>query len=114
LDFVTRKNLDNAVCVAQLLVVHADVRGHLRALKDYFLLAKGDFLQCFLEESRPLMRLPPRPATAEEDLRVPWQQVRHGFTSLSAWAFTSQHNIQRFADSSSCSVSDLLVGVASR
>ncbi|GAQ91736.1 Gamma-tubulin ring complex protein [Klebsormidium nitens] len=59
----------------QLLVVHADVRGHLRALKDYFLLAKGDFLQCFLEESRALMRLPPRPTTAEEDLRVPWQQA---------------------------------------
>lgn len=56
-------------------MVHADVRGHLRALKDYFLLAKGDFLQCFLEESRALMRLPPRPASAEEDLRVPWQQV---------------------------------------
>jgi gamma-tubulin complex component 4 len=65
--------------VAQLLVVHAD---DLRALKDYFLLAKGDFPQFFLEESRPLMRLPPRPATAEEDLRIPWQQVRHSATSL--------------------------------
>lgn len=59
----------------QLVVVHADLVGHLKALKDYFLLAKGDFFQCFLEESRSLMRLPPRPATAEADLKVPFQQA---------------------------------------
>eukprot|EP00250_Pteridium_aquilinum_P022274 c25338_g1_i2 orf=77-2320(+) len=59
----------------QLVVVHADLIGHLKALKDYFLLAKGDFFQCFLEESRSLMRLPPRPATAEADLKVPFQQA---------------------------------------
>lgn len=29
----------------QLVVVRADLNGHLRALKDYFLLAKGDFFQ---------------------------------------------------------------------
>ena len=29
----------------QLVVEEADLRGHLRALKDYFLLAKGDFFQ---------------------------------------------------------------------
>lgn len=28
---------------AQLVVVRADLNGHLKALKDYFLLAKGDF-----------------------------------------------------------------------
>ncbi|KAH6555105.1 hypothetical protein KP509_1Z281100 [Ceratopteris richardii] len=59
----------------QLVVVHADLMGHLKALKDYFLLAKGDFFQCFLEESRSLMRLPPRPATAEADLKIPFQQA---------------------------------------
>ncbi|KAH8958639.1 hypothetical protein BDL97_06G035800 [Sphagnum fallax] len=59
----------------QLVVVHADLIGHLKALKDYFLLAKGDFFQCFLEESRSLMRLPPRPPTAEADLKVPFQQA---------------------------------------
>ncbi|KAL5561443.1 hypothetical protein UlMin_031190 [Ulmus minor] len=57
----------------QLVVVRADLNGHLRALKDYFLLAKGDFFQCFLEESRSLMRLPPRQSTAEADLMVPFQ-----------------------------------------
>ncbi|CAK8572778.1 unnamed protein product [Lathyrus sativus] len=57
----------------QLVVVRADLNGHLRALKDYFLLAKGDFFQCFLEESRQLMRLPPRQSTAEADLMVPFQ-----------------------------------------
>ncbi|XP_024026213.1 gamma-tubulin complex component 4 [Morus notabilis] len=57
----------------QLVVVRANLNGHLRALKDYFLLAKGDFFQCFLEESRQLMRLPPRQSTAEADLMVPFQ-----------------------------------------
>ncbi|XP_017969760.1 PREDICTED: gamma-tubulin complex component 4 [Theobroma cacao] len=57
----------------QLVVVRADLNGHLKALKDYFLLAKGDFFQCFLEESRHLMRLPPRQSTAEADLMVPFQ-----------------------------------------
>jgi len=32
-------------------------------------------LQCFLEESRSLMRIPPRLSTAEADLKVPFQQV---------------------------------------
>lgn len=57
----------------QLVVIRADLNGHLKALKDYFLLAKGDFFQCFLEESRQLMRLPPRQSTAEADLMVPFQ-----------------------------------------
>ncbi|XVF72648.1 hypothetical protein PTKIN_Ptkin12aG0136500 [Pterospermum kingtungense] len=46
--------------------------GHLKALKDYFLLAKGDFFQCFLKESQQLMRLPPYQSTAEADLMVPF------------------------------------------
>ncbi|CAH9112581.1 unnamed protein product [Cuscuta europaea] len=57
----------------QLVVVRADLDGHLKALKDYFLLAKGDFFQSFLEESRQLMHLPPRQSTAEADLMVPFQ-----------------------------------------
>lgn len=36
-------------------------------------------VQCFLEESRNLMRLPPRLSTAEADLKVPFQQVIHFF-----------------------------------
>ncbi|GBG60581.1 hypothetical protein CBR_g8603 [Chara braunii] len=51
------------------------LHGHLRALQDYFLLAKGDFFQCLLEESRALMRMPPRPNTAEADLKIPFQQA---------------------------------------
>lgn len=35
----------------QLVVVRADLNGHLKALKDYFLLAKGDFFQVKLETS---------------------------------------------------------------
>ena len=39
----------------------------LRAAKDFFLLAKGEFYQTFLEESRLLMSLPPT-STVEYDL----------------------------------------------
>ncbi|GJU76034.1 gamma-tubulin complex component 4-like protein isoform X1 [Tanacetum coccineum] len=60
----------------QLVVVRADLNGHLKALKDYFLLAKGDFFQSFLEGSRQLMRLPPRQSTAEADLMVPFQLAK--------------------------------------
>ncbi|KAI7757131.1 LOW QUALITY PROTEIN: hypothetical protein M8C21_029484 [Ambrosia artemisiifolia] len=62
----------------QLVAVRADLNGHLKAIKDYFLLAKGDFFQCFLEESRGLMRLPPRQSTAEADLMVPFQMFHTG------------------------------------
>ncbi|KAK1412515.1 hypothetical protein QVD17_33830 [Tagetes erecta] len=59
----------------QLVVVRADLDGHLKAVKDYFLLAKGDFFQSFLEGSRGLMRLPPRQSTAEADLMVPFRMA---------------------------------------
>ncbi|KAK5811366.1 hypothetical protein PVK06_026695 [Gossypium arboreum] len=62
-------------CFLQLVVVRADLNGHLKALKDYFLLAKGDFFQCFLEESQQLMRLPPHQSTAEIDIMVPLQMA---------------------------------------
>lgn len=42
--------------------------GHLIVYKTWF-------IQCFLEESRQLMRLPPRQSTAEADLMVPFQLV---------------------------------------
>ena len=36
----------------QLVVVHADLPAHLAALKNYFLLAKGDFYHSFIAEVR--------------------------------------------------------------
>jgi gamma-tubulin complex component 4 len=43
-------------CVAQrlwhLVMVKADLVSHLKAIKDYFLLAKGEFYQTFLSEAR--------------------------------------------------------------
>ncbi|KAD6120197.1 hypothetical protein E3N88_11468 [Mikania micrantha] len=59
----------------QLVVVRADLNGHMKAIKDYFLLAKGDFFQSFLEGSHELMRLPPRQSTAEADLMVPFRMA---------------------------------------
>jgi hypothetical protein len=50
------------------------LQGHVRALKDYCLLAKGDFFHLFFEDSRAIMALPPRPSS-ELDLNVPFQQA---------------------------------------
>jgi hypothetical protein len=35
------------------------VLDHMKAIKDYFLLCKGEFYQTFLEEARQIMALPP-------------------------------------------------------
>ncbi|KAI5022044.1 hypothetical protein ZWY2020_058774 [Hordeum vulgare] len=51
----------------QLVVVRADLNGHLKALKDYFLLAKGDFFQ------PQINALTNCQSTAEADLIVPFQ-----------------------------------------
>jgi gamma-tubulin complex component 4 len=42
-------------------------------LQDYFLLARGDFWQCFLVEAGPLLSAPPR-ATADADINIPFNQ----------------------------------------
>lgn len=41
----------------QLVVVRADLNGHLKALKDYFLMAKGDFFQVMGEQIGRLLPL---------------------------------------------------------
>jgi hypothetical protein len=45
--FIYHSNPDSPVfsLLLKLVVVRADLNGHLKALKDYFLLAKGDFFQ---------------------------------------------------------------------
>jgi gamma-tubulin complex component 4 len=58
-----------------LIVLKADLAEHLRSIKDYFLLAKGEFYQTFLEEARSIMSLPPQ-SSAEYDLNIgPLQQT---------------------------------------
>jgi hypothetical protein len=42
-----------------LIVSKADLPVHLKAMKDFFLLARGEFYQVFIEESMALMALPP-------------------------------------------------------
>ncbi|CAD7697778.1 unnamed protein product [Ostreobium quekettii] len=67
-----------------LVVVKAELPSHLQALKDYFLMAKGEFYHNFLVEGSRVMNLPPREATAEADINVPFQQ--------SALKSTAQHD----------------------
>ena len=59
-----------------LVVVKADLQIHLRAIKDFFLLGRGEFYQTFLQEAREQLMLPPT-NTAEYDLNVgPLQQTK--------------------------------------
>lgn len=51
-----------------LVVVKADLPKHLQALKDYFLMERGNFHQLFLSDARLLMQRPPRQATAHVEL----------------------------------------------
>ena len=63
-----------AALLWHLVVVQSDLLGHLSAIKDYFLLARGEFFHSFLVEARRIMALPPRPATADADINIPFQQ----------------------------------------
>jgi len=60
-------------CVASrlwhLVVVKAELMSHLKSIKDYFLLAKGEFYQTFLGDARHIMSLPPR-TSAQDDLNL--------------------------------------------
>eukprot|EP00775_Hariotina_reticulata_P005315 gene5317-5550_t len=59
----------------QLLVVQAGLLQHLAAIKDYALLARGDFYQCFLADAAKLLAGPPRDKTVNSDLSIPWQSA---------------------------------------
>lgn len=59
-----------------LMVNEAQLLSHLGALKDFMLLCRGDLFHAFLEEGADLLRLPPREATAAQDVLLPFHQVR--------------------------------------
>ena len=52
------------------LMERASLPRHLQALKDYFLLARGDFFHALLLETRELFAADPKPATAAADLEA--------------------------------------------
>ncbi|EFJ46835.1 gamma tubulin interacting protein [Volvox carteri f. nagariensis] len=54
--------------------LRAHVARLLWRLLDYLLLARGDFWQIFLAESRPLMAAPPRLQSVDADLAVPFSR----------------------------------------
>ena len=78
--------------LGRLVVVDAELPRHLRALRAYMLLGRGDFYQCFLEEARALLAAPPRASTAEADLAVPFAQA----ASKSSAANDAQKLARRF------------------
>ena len=59
----------------QLVVERGRLMDHLAVAKDYFLLARGDFYQCLVEEVDPVMCVPPRPATVDLALDAAFAQA---------------------------------------
>jgi len=60
-----------------LVVVKSDLLGHIKALKNYFLLSRGEFFLTFIEESSVLMELPPKPGAAEKEINQgPFMQAQ--------------------------------------
>ena len=51
-----------------LVLVNADLRGELDILRSFFLLARGELFQNFIEEADALLKVPPNAAT-EYDIR---------------------------------------------
>jgi hypothetical protein len=56
-----------------LVVLKSDLQGHLLALKDYFLLGRGEFFQCFLDEAAVMMGRPPGSRAARDIHNGPFQ-----------------------------------------
>jgi len=69
---------DIRLCVAkhlwQLVVVHADLFGQLKTLKNFYFLFSGDFYQCFIHDSKATMMLPPK-QNAEHDINLLFQHA---------------------------------------
>eukprot|EP01114_Cavostelium_apophysatum_P018494 TRINITY_DN5729_c0_g1_i1.p1 TRINITY_DN5729_c0_g1~~TRINITY_DN5729_c0_g1_i1.p1 ORF type:complete len:646 (+),score=176.79 TRINITY_DN5729_c0_g1_i1:125-2062(+) len=63
-----------AECLWKLVVVDAKLIAHLKMMKDYFLVSKGDFYQAFIEDTRAVMSLPPK-AFAEHDINLMFHQT---------------------------------------
>ena len=58
-----------------LIIKDQKLVDHLRNLKNYYLLGKGEFFQIFVEESRSLMKLPPTVNAENEINGIVYQNV---------------------------------------
>lgn len=67
--------IDVSACMWQLLVNKADLLGHLKALKNYMLLGRGEFYQCFLGESQTMFAKPPGRNAARDLTNGPFQNA---------------------------------------
>jgi len=57
-----------------LVMERARLPRHLRAIKDYFLLARGDLFQAFIDNTRGLLALPPS-ETLDHDVNEPFRRA---------------------------------------
>ena len=59
-----------------LIVRQEKLLDHLKNLKNYYLLGKGEFFQIFIEEARNLMKLPPTSNAENEINGIVHQNVK--------------------------------------
>jgi len=61
--------------LADLVVTKAQLKEHLKALKDFILLGRGEFYQTFVEESQKMMSKKPGPKAGRRILLGPFQNA---------------------------------------
>lgn len=59
----------------ELVVKKSKLQAHVKALKDFFLLGRGEFFQCFLDEAETMMSRPPGPRAARDINNGPFQNA---------------------------------------
>lgn len=95
-----RKSIGNKLW--NLVVIKSNLLQHIIALKNYFLLARGEFILTFLQESAEMMALPPRPDTAETDINQgPFIQAQSALEEdpyLAKFRFTIKQSGFNFED----------------
>ncbi|XP_013394474.1 gamma-tubulin complex component 4 [Lingula anatina] len=81
------------VCVAEtlwkLVVEESDLIGHLRIIKDFYLLGRGELFLAFIDQSQGLLNPPPT-GTTEQDVNMAFQ---HAARSV---LFENEEVMQRF------------------
>ena len=58
-----------------LILKEEKLMDHLKNLKDYYFLGRGEFYQIFIEESKNIMKLPPTSNAESEINGVAYQNV---------------------------------------
>lgn len=64
-----------AEALGEVLLRESGLVSHLAAMRDFYLLGKGDLYATFLDEARDLLALPPKPGSATRELSTHFTQA---------------------------------------